>query len=338
MEELKKIYYDPKQGLQSVEKIYNKVKHLGLKKSEVKNFIESQTVNQVLTIPKKKIVYNSYKANYERHIYQIDIMVYDRYEYHNYKYILVVIDIYSRYANARAMTNRQMKTIIKNYKSIINDMGSPYLLQADNEFNKKEFKNVLDEDNTRYKFFEANEINKNAIVERFNGTLATLLQKIRLTTNRYDWYNYLADAIYNYNNTIHSTIKKTPDEIFNGGEFNEQEYEIVENPFKIGDLVRIIVKKKVFDKGDNLKLSADAYIITDIDNQRITLDSVKKKYKPYQLYKVKKSEDFITKPKTEIRNKKIRNEFKRLDIEPTNILESKRTKKSKTVNDDYLYY
>jgi hypothetical protein len=34
-------------------------------------------------------------------------MVYDRYEYHNYKYIFVIVDIYSRYADARAMTNRE---------------------------------------------------------------------------------------------------------------------------------------------------------------------------------------------------------------------------------------
>ncbi len=39
--------------------------------------------------------------------YQMDIIVYNRYEYHKYKYILVVIDIYSRFAQARAMTNRK---------------------------------------------------------------------------------------------------------------------------------------------------------------------------------------------------------------------------------------
>jgi hypothetical protein len=40
-------------------------------------------------------------------------MIYDRYEY-----ILVVVDIYSRYADARPLTNRENKTIMENLKDI----------------------------------------------------------------------------------------------------------------------------------------------------------------------------------------------------------------------------
>jgi hypothetical protein len=54
MDELKKIYYNPKTGFQSVDKTFQKVKHLGLTKSQVKKFIQEQAVAQILTAPKRK--------------------------------------------------------------------------------------------------------------------------------------------------------------------------------------------------------------------------------------------------------------------------------------------
>ena len=45
-------------------------------------------------------------------------MIYDRYEYNSYKYILVVVDIHSRYADARALTNRKNTNIMSNLKDI----------------------------------------------------------------------------------------------------------------------------------------------------------------------------------------------------------------------------
>ena len=333
IEELKKIYYNPKTGFQSLNKLYEKVKHLGFKKSEVKKFIDSQAVAQILTIPKRKKEYNSYRANYPGHIYQIDIMVYDRYTFNKYKYILNVIDIYSRYAESRAMTNRELKTIIKNYIDIIKNMGPPYELQADNEFNKKEFLKVLEDDETRPYFFEANEINKNPIVERFNGTIANILQKIRTSTKNYNWSSYLKDVIYNYNNSIHSTTKNTPISIFTGKEYNEQEYKTVNNPFKIGDYVRIITKKKTFDKGDKIRLSELIYKIINIEGQRISLNGIEQKYKPYELYKVKNITENIHIPKTETKNNKIRNELKRNDVNLENIITTKRIPK---INEKFL--
>ena len=42
------------------------------------------------------------------------------------------IDVYSRYLQARAMTNRRMETIIDNINDIFKTMGKPANLNADN--------------------------------------------------------------------------------------------------------------------------------------------------------------------------------------------------------------
>ena len=139
MNDLKTLFYDPRQGLISLNKLFEKTKqkNLNLSYNQVKGFYEKQPVNQLLKPIRKPQNFNSIVSNYPGHIYQIDIMVYTRFAYHSYKYILVVIDNYSRYMECRAMTNRSMLSIIKNFKSIIDNMGAPYLIQGDQEFNKK---------------------------------------------------------------------------------------------------------------------------------------------------------------------------------------------------------
>lgn len=330
MEKIKEIYYNPKTGFINSDKLYEKMKRDGYKvtKKEVENFVNSQTVNQVFKPIKANKEFSSYRANYPGHICQIDIMVYDRYTYNKYKYILVIIDIYSRYVNARAMTNKTLPTIIKKYKEMIDEMSPPFKLQADNEFNKKEFISVLDEDDTRHHFFHANEENKNAIVERFNLTLSRILQKIRTSTKNYNWASYLSDVIDNYNNTIHSTTNKTPKSIFYEGEFNEQVYNVVENPFKVNDKVRIINKKKTFEKGDKFKLSAEVYTIESIIGEKIKLVGKTKTFKPYQIYKAVEG-NTIEEPKSETKINKIKQLHKREDIKEENILTTKRIRKPK---------
>lgn len=263
--ELKKLFYDVKSGFSSLDKLYRKVNEKGLKytRNEVKDFYDSQPVKQVLKPSVKQKEYSSYVGYHPGYIYQMDIIVYDRYTYNKYKYILVVIDVYSRYVQARPMTNRRLETIITNYNSIIKVMGAPQKIQSDNEFNKKEFINILQTNGTSYIFSDPDEIHKNPIVERVNRTIALLIQKVRVALKRYDWNNYLDDVIDNYNSTYHSTTKDKPENIFKGNATNKQEYKFVENPLKVGDKVRIKVKKKVFNKGDVFTLSKDIYIVEE---------------------------------------------------------------------------
>jgi len=220
MVDISKYYYDPKTGFTSAEKLHKKLVKIDptVTLKEIKSFIKKQftaQVNKPIRRPKEfsNIVSPSVGNNF-----QIDIIVYDRYAYHNYKYILCCIDVYSRYATCRAMTNRNMSTIIKNINSIFEEMGIPNNINSDNEFNKKKFNQLAQENDITMYYSQPNEINKNAIVERFNRTLAELLQKWRIATGKYDWYKVLPDIVDNYNNTFHGTIKATPSSVFNKNE------------------------------------------------------------------------------------------------------------------------
>jgi hypothetical protein len=330
MEELKKLFYNPKEGLVSKDKLYLKAKEKGinLTRKEVNDFYDKQEINQVLKPIRKKKEFNTYKANYPGHIYQLDIIVYNGFTQNKKSYILVVIDIYSRFMLAEAMYDRELTTIIKAYEKMINQMGAPFELQADNEFNKAEFIKVLQKDDTQYRFSDANEKHKNPIVERVNGTIAKLLQKVRMTTKNYKWNTYLDDVVENYNNTVHSTTEHKPIDIFTGEEPNEQEYNKVENEFKVGDKVRVLKNKKLFGKGDVMTASKEIYVVESINNNRIYLIGVSKRFKPYELLKVTDSTEVnIIEPKTKTKENRIRYLHKRIDVNQNNIIEEKRVTK-----------
>lgn len=337
IEKLKNLFYDPKKGLISLDKLIIKAEEnkIDLKPKDIEKFYNSQTINHIMKPTRKPHSYSSYTANYPGHIYQMDIIVYQKYKYHNYQYILVIIDIYSRYVIARAMTNRNLSTIIDNFEDMVEEIGLPYKLQCDNEFNKPEFRKILKEYDIDVMFSDPNQINKNPIVERVNATLEILLQKLRILLNNPNWKSYLPDAVENYNSTYHSTVKAKPIDIFNGKEVNMQDVVKVKYIYNPGDKVKIIKKSSPFDKVDVIKLSDKTYIVESMKGEKIKLYNEDKLYKPYELKKVivYESEDQqinnldITKPTKEYQEyrKKIKND--KIGIDETNIITEKRIKK-----------
>lgn len=301
---ISKAYYDPKLGFVSPQVLFTKLKpdHPSLTLKLVRDFINKQLTGQITQKMKVPKHYSSVTAPSRRSFYQMDLMIYDRFEYHNYKYILVVVDMHSRFAMARALTNRFLSNIMKNIKEIFVEMGNPNNIQCDNEFNKKVFIDFCQENQIIPRFSLPNEINKNSIVERLNGTIANILQRWRVATGRHDWYDVLDEVMYNYNHNKHSTIKAKPIDVWEGKDTNHQVPKVTTYPFKVGDQVRLARLKGIFDKGDRLTFSRQVHTIRAIDGIKVYLDDFIDYVKPYQLMKVENVETF---PGPEIEHKPI---------------------------------
>ena len=181
---LKELYYNPKSGYMSINKFYKKAKEQdpSVTFDEVKKFVERQEVYQLSKQAVRPKEYSTILANKIRDNYQIDIIVYDRYTIDKYKYILCVIDVHSRYASCRAVVSRYNNTIELNLISIFKEMGIPKNVNCDNEFNTSVLNRFFGDRGIKCHFSEVGEINKNAIVERFNRTLAGVLNKWRTAT------------------------------------------------------------------------------------------------------------------------------------------------------------
>ena len=299
---LKDLYYAPTTGFSSIDKFYKKAVKLNpeIKYKDVENFLGKQYTYQINKETKKPRVFNTILANKVGDNFQIDIIIYDRYEIHRYKYILCVIDVNSRFAQCRAMTNRENDTILKELKDIFEVMGIPKNVNSDNEFNTKKINDYFNSLGIIKHYSEVGEINKNAIVERFNRTLAGLIQKWRVGTKKRDWYKALGELVQNYNDTFHRTVKQTPSDIFNGEKENRQFPIYQFDPiFNVGDIVRIKQLKEILGKGDYLKYSEDTYLITEQKGKRFKLQNTrtnseeKRFYKDYELKKAETIESLV---------------------------------------------
>ena len=66
-----------------------------------------------------------------------------------------------------------------------------------------------------------------------------------------NWINILNDAVMTYNNNIHSTIIMTPVDASNNADKVKYSfiYRNIKTKLKVGDYVRIVVKRNISSKG-----------------------------------------------------------------------------------------
>ena len=331
--QIKELFYDPKIGLTSLDKLYKKVKNIipNVKYKEVEKFYNNQNINQIFARILKPKIFNSMYAWYPNNIVEIDFIVYNRYSIHHYEYIFCYIDVYSRYAQAIGTTNMKTTTILSCLETIFKAIGKPQIIKGDNQFNVPEFIKFCQKNNIGCEFTASNEIYKNPIVERFNGTLARYINKYRTLFKSYEWYKYLPTVIFNYNNTYHKTIKNTPNNVFFNDEMNQQQVIILPKTFNIGNNVRKVITKKIFDKGDLTTHSQKVYIITDVKNNKYQInDDTNRWYKPYELKNANEVEfDDDYNPEQPIPQPKPR---KKKDVQEHNILEEREKRDKKKID------
>ena len=193
-----------------------------------------------------------------------------------YRYILVVIDNFSKFDWIVRLKNKYAQSITDAFSQIIKtsrrkpnlletDDGKEYVNKIFNEFlNSNDFKRC-----SRYS-------DKGAVfAERFNRTIRNLLKKPVFLAGTADWLSELPSVIKQYNNTIHHSKKMTP--IQGSKKSNEkivysnlQDRRVKRQPkYKSGQLVRTADIKRVFSKGDCTNWSYKLYKITEVKHDTI---------------------------------------------------------------------
>ena len=271
--QLKDLYYNANTGFTGVTKFYKKAKEINpfITLNDAKAFLDKQYTFQINRQGIRPKYYRTILANKPKDNYQMDIMIYDRYADGGYKHILSVVDVNSRYAMSIPIKSRkvgdtdEMEGLLTSIKKIFDTLGKPNNLNSDNEFfQSKEIQRYFADNDIKHHVSEKDELNKNAIIERYNRTLAKLLQRWRVGTGRTDWHNALPELVKNYNTTYHRTIRQKPIDVWEGKKPNNQtNIHTFETELEIGDHVRIKVIKGIFDKGDALSYSPEEYVITD---------------------------------------------------------------------------
>lgn len=188
----------------------------------------------------------------------------------NFKFILTVIDVFSKYAWAIPIKNKTGKEVTQAFEKIFLER-LPRKIHADKglEFHNSIFKNLLKKHNIE--LYSTNSEMKAAIVERFNRTLKEKMWRMFTHSRKFKFIEHLADLVDNYNNSYHRSIKTKPILVSKANEYDVwlNLYGCISDSpiniqFKEGDLVRVSLKKNQFEKGYTRNWSKEVFKIAKV--------------------------------------------------------------------------
>ena len=241
--------------------------------------------------PKRNYATNKTDVYFIDDIWSLDILDLKDYGPENnrgYRYVLVIIDNFSKFGWTIPLKNKNAHTIKDSFENIlINSKRKANLIETDRgkEFYNNIFQDFLNKNNI--KLYSRNSSYGAVFAERFNRTIRDLLKKIVFERGDAKWIDILLTVTKQYNNKVHSSTKLTPIQ----ASLKKNEGYVYKNlldkrkkvtpKFQVNDLIRTADIKKTFSKGDTTNWSYKLYKITEIFNDTLPsyrLDNLKERY------------------------------------------------------------
>ena len=214
---LKETYYDPKNpgSFGGIERLLLEVqKKTGLSRKEVKAFLLQQNTYTLHKDRRWRFPRNKVIALFKDEQWQADLAEMVPYASQNtgYRYILVVIDVFTKYAWAVPLKRKDPESVRQGFKDIFGKR-IPCKLQTDRgkEFDNKIMRSFYEKYNILY-FTSTNKTYKCSVVERLNRTLKGRMYRYFTSIGKRRWIDKLQDFVDSYNNSYHTSIKMTPAE------------------------------------------------------------------------------------------------------------------------------
>lgn len=226
-------------------------------------------------------------SHFKRYQFQMDLV--DIQELSSYndgvRYIMTVIDTFTRYGFARLLLDKKASTVLSAFKSVLKEAKEkPKILVVDRgtEFNNREFIKFCNDNNI--KIYTPDSSVHAAYIERFNRTLQNLIYRF-MTEN--ETYRFISKTLENgtdekmfskiletYNNRRHRMIGTTPllaetdksrhtDIRLRMSKYYSK-IKTKKQIFKIGDTVRIAIQKGKFSRGYKEQSNLEIFKIYDI--------------------------------------------------------------------------
>lgn len=236
------------------------------------------------------------------------------------RYLLFIIDVFSRYLRVITLRNKTAKEILRALKSVFASGAKVKKVRSDrgSEFNNQYVKKYLK--SIHVKYFTTNNPPKASVVERVQRTIKERLYRYFTKARSYRYVDEIQSIVDNYNNTGHRSLGYlTPSEITKENEADIWSYLYLRNSgenrprikskvkvskfkFKTGDLVRLSYTKHIFRRAYQQQWTSEIfkiksrflmqgiplYTISDFHNKTITGN-----FYQSELAAVSKSEDAL---------------------------------------------
>ena len=202
--------------------------------------------------------------------YQMDLIFYESLRSQNkgYKYILAIIDCFSRKAWVKEIKSKkatEVRDVLVRFLDQLNTMPQDFYSDEGGEFVNSQVNELFRKRGISHYILRGT--HKAAIVERFNRTFRTSLELYMDHNKTKNWVDGIQDLVDAYNNRVHRSIGMTPNSV------NLENFRTVYKRlyprigaqkicyFKKGDRVRVAIKKPIFEKGFRQTFSDEIYKI-----------------------------------------------------------------------------
>lgn len=185
-------------------------------------------------------------------------------ESRGFRFLITIIDIYSKYAFVFPVRDMTAATLIQKCKEVFSFCGFPNCILSDRgtQFCSAEFLGFLRDFGVKKLTTNPYSPHSNGCCERFNGTLQKSIYAY-LTDNslsRSQWIRSLPAVLLNYRTSVHSTTKFRPVDIF----FNFRVLNVLPDLKKSGTQINIETTKNLHLAARNGKNSSNSKIKTTV--------------------------------------------------------------------------
>jgi hypothetical protein len=270
------------------------LKNEGIKitKKEIDDFLASRVEQQQTTIQSnRKKLLGKIVAYRPLSLIQMDIFDMQNYTRTNkgYKYILCIIDVFTRKVWTYAMKKKDNDNVQESFKKFLQQSGiqnnTPTILMSDNDstFINKSFQEILEKNKIIHQPNIIDDHHALGLIDRFARTIKTIFTRLFVQTKSDNWIDHIDEIVANYNNNGHTAIdnikpndaflKKNLKKIYNIN-YEKSLFNISVSDIDVNDKVRIKLKGK-FRKGTDARYTDEVYTVTKVRGNSITLDDDK---------------------------------------------------------------
>ena len=192
----------------------------------------------------------------------------------NYRYIMVFICVFSKMAWAEPLKRKDglsSVTAIENAVNKMKDLPGNIITDRGLEYYDHRVQEFFRRNNIRH--YSLRSKHKACVAERFIKTLKGRLFKYFWKNNTKNWIDVLQQFVENYNHSFHRSIKMAPVDVTENNRqevfqrlFPNAKFKTIPR-LKVGDQVRILKPKTIFDKGYTRNWSEEIYRIFNANSK-----------------------------------------------------------------------
>ena len=263
---------------EKLEKLYQEVKSTPSFSAKISEFLRQNPTHSVhrrivkKIFPRRKII-----TRYPFQIFQADLIEYSQpdftYANKGYRFILIVIDCFSRMLYARPVKRKSSEFVADAFEDILNGFDHfPNTIITDHglEFFNNRVSTVFKTYGINHYYLKTKTKWKTAFAERVIRTIKSRFARYFYKYKTKKWLDVLDKFVDNYNNTPHRMIGMSPASVtFQNSEkvykrlFGNMDLKVIPRLSR-GDRVRLLIEKQLFDKGYTQNWTEEIYKIKSV--------------------------------------------------------------------------